>query len=64
MSMIIFLEEKKTSNLEDNKKKNVNFYEVDLTQKFKLKKNYNEIYHFAAIVGVSNVNLNPHNFNK
>lgn len=41
------------------KRKNVNFYEVDLTQKFKLKKNYNEIYHFAAIVGVSNVNLNP-----
>ena len=41
------------------KRKNVNFYEVDLTQKFKLKKNYNDIYHFAAIVGVSNVNLNP-----
>lgn len=41
------------------KRKNVNFFKVDLTVKFKLKRKYDDIYHFAAIVGVSNVNLNP-----
>ncbi len=41
------------------KRKNVNFFKIDLTVKFKLRRKYDDIYHFAAIVGVSNVNLDP-----
>lgn len=41
------------------KKKNVELLKHDLNKKFKLKNNFDYIFHLAAVVGVKNVELNP-----
>lgn len=43
------------------KKKNVNFFNYDLSKKIKIKKQYDYIFHLAAIVGVNNVISKPYN---
>ena len=41
------------------KEKNVELLKHDLNKKFKLKNNFDYIFHLAAVVGVKNVELNP-----
>jgi len=56
-----FFRAKKDSEFKEIiKKKNVNFINYNLLKKIKIKKQYDYIFHLAAIVGVNNVISKPY----